>query len=155
MGRRYFALNSNREPGMSLDPHLFEPAEIPSDRLALYDSFVAQYLIDFDPYAACLRVGFMQTFASQQALELMGTGYVQRKIAYLTRLPNDPDQEAKDRALVESALREAMQRGPYASRVAAAKAFGDLKGWNKPDRQDDAGNELVEALRSFGEVAPV
>lgn len=122
----------------------------------LRDLFVQEYLKDFDPHAACLRVGFLSAFATVYAQQFMNEGYVQRQIAALTRSApaSAAEQEAVDRALLENSLREAMQRGPYASRVAAGRAFAELKGWNRPEGDGRGEDAVIEALREFAKSAP-
>jgi len=122
----------------------------------LRDLFVAEYLKDFDAHAACLRVGFLSAFAVQYAQQFMQEGYVQRQITALTRQApaSAAEQEATDRALLENSYREAMQRGPYASRVAAGRAFAELKGWNRPEGGAGAEEAVIEALREFAKSAP-
>ena len=126
------------------------------EQCQLRDMFVAEYLKDFDAHAACLRVGFLSAFAVQYAQTFMQEGYVQRQIAALTRSApaSAAEQEIVDRALLENSLREAMQRGPYASRVAAGRAFAELKGWNRPDGGAGGEEALIEALRDFAKTAP-
>jgi hypothetical protein len=140
---------------MTVDRSQFEPALTP-DEISLRDCFVNEYMRDFDAYAACLRLGFMSSFAVHQAQILPNCGYVQRKIAQLKSQP-DPEgvnREQSDKALLENVLREAMQKGPYASRVAAGRAFAELKGWNKPDGNEGAEQALIDALKEFAGRAP-
>jgi len=142
--------------GQTIDDRLFESPLSEQER-ALRDLFVNEYLKDFDPYQAALRVGFQASFALDWGKRLMNEGYVQSEIARLTRmLPADPTaQEAADRALLENTYREAMQRGPYASRVAAGRAFAAMKGWEKPDAAADAEQGLIDVLKEFAQKAPV
>lgn len=86
----------------------------------------------------------------------MNEGYVRRAILHFTRKPvKAADQDSEDRALLEATLKQAMQHGPYASRVAAGKAFAELKGWNKPDGGEVLEEGIINALRDFAKVAPV
>lgn len=140
---------------MALDKIQLEE-ELTLEQCQLRDMFVAEYLKDFDPHAACLRVGFLSAFAVQYAQQFMNEGYVQRQIAALTRqAPVSPaEQEAIDRATVESNLRELMHRGPAATRVAATRAFAELKGWNRPEGDGRGEEALIETLREFAKTAP-
>lgn len=142
--------------GQAIDDRLFE-SPLSEQEKALRDLFVNEYLKDFDPYQAALRVGFMHSFALDWGKRLMGEGYVQKQIATLTRTPSaDPAaQEAADRALLENTYREAMQRGPYASRVAAGRAFAEMKGWAKPDTNSDAEQNMIDLFRDFAQKVPV
>lgn len=140
---------------MQIDQGQFESPLTDQER-ALRDLFVAEYLKDFDALQACIRVGFIHTYATQYAQQFMNEGYVRRQILHFTRKPAvTADQDSEDRALLESTLKQAMQHGPYASRVAAGKAFAELKGWNKPDGTQDAEQGIIDALRDFAQVAPV
>lgn len=140
---------------MQIDQGQFE-SPLTGQEQALRDLFVAEYLKDFDPLQACIRVGFIHTFATQYAIQFMNEGYVRRQILHFTRKPvKAADQDSEDRALLETTLKQAMQHGPYASRVAAGKAFAELKGWNKPDDSGDVEQSLIDALRDFAQVAPV
>lgn len=139
---------------MNVENSQFEE-NLDSQGRALRDLFVQEYLKDFDPYVACIRLGFQATYATQYAQQFMTEGYVQRQIIHFTRkVPDVGGQEQADRALLENTLRQAMQHGPYASRVAAAKAFGDIKGWNKPEGGENDQQGVINALRDFAKTAP-
>ena len=86
--------------GLYLDPRLMEP-EPSGQEKALRDLFVQEYIKDFDPFQACLRVGFQAAFAVEYAKKFMGEAYVQRRITELQRAtPENEDAQAKeDRAL--------------------------------------------------------
>lgn len=136
-----------------LDPRHLEPA-LTEKEVLLRDSFVAEYLKDFDAYKACLRLGFQSTFAVQWSHTMVNDGYVQRKIAHMTRIPDaSPEQDAADRALIEVTLRTVMQRGSDSARVAAAGKLMVLKGL---DGGGDGGGseELAEQFRRLAQVLP-
>lgn len=135
-----------------LDPRQLEPA-LTEKEVILRDAFVAEYLKDFDAYQACLRLGFQATYAVQWAQTLFNDGYVQRKITYMTRTPeNSPEQEAHDRAMVEVTLRKVMQRGSDSARVAAVREFRALKGWGEGD--GSAGEDLAEMFARVAQQLP-
>ena len=100
----------------------------------LRNEFVRNYLIDFDPVLACMRVGFAKAFAENYAIRFMAEPYVQQRITDLTlQAPDDTDaQEEADKQLTLTVLREAAQRGPYSSRVAAAAKLATILGMDKP-----------------------
>lgn len=127
------------------------------DEKVLRDHFVSEFMKDFDVFHAAIRTGFQAAFALEWGKRLYQCAYVQSQIAFLTRKPldNPTEQELHDRALVENTLRQAMQNGPYASRVAASKAFAEMKGWTKPDPSIGAEQALVDALKEFAQKAPV
>lgn len=117
------------------------------------DCYVVEYMKDFDPYKACLRLGMQSSFAVHWAQVLTTDGYTLRQIAAITR-NNAATTEAEDRALLENTYRQAMQNGPYASRIAAGRAFAELRGWNKPDAAEGSEQALIDALKSFAMSAP-
>lgn len=147
---------ANDASGPADDNRLFE-SPLTEGEKALRDRFVSEYLKDFNPYQAALRIGFLHSFALDWSKRLMSESYVQQQIATLTRTPSaDPAaQEAADRALLENTYREAMQRGPYASRVAAGRAFAEMKGWAKPDNTANSEQGLIDLFRDFAQKVPV
>jgi propanediol utilization protein len=102
--------------------------------MALRNEFVRNYLIDYDEVLACMRVGFSKAFAETWAIRLMSEPYVQQRITTLTQTTPDDEgeQERLDKELTLSVLREAAQRGPYSSRVAAAAKLAAILGMDKP-----------------------
>lgn len=135
-----------------LDPRQLEPA-LTEKEVILRDAFVAEYLKDFDAYQACLRLGFQATYAVQWANTLFNDGYVQRKITFMTRTPeNSPEQEAHDRAMVEVTLRKVMQRGSDSARVAAVREFRALKGWGEGD--GSLNEDLEDMFRRVAQQLP-
>lgn len=142
--------------GLYLDPRLMEP-ELSEQEKALRDLFVQEYIKDFDPFQACLRVGFQAAFAVEYAKRFMSEAYVQRKIADLQRAtPENEDAQAKqDKALVLSVLRQAAQNGPYASRVQAAAKLATILGLDRDDSVEESEQALIDAFREFATRAPV
>jgi hypothetical protein len=138
-----------------LNAREIEPALTEQEKL-LRDYFVDEYLKDFDRYKACLRIGFQPSFADAWADKLFKDGYVQRKITFLTSRPlSGPEQDAQDRALVETTLRTVMLRGSDSARVAAARELNAMKGWSKPDDNANASDAIVDLLKQFAQKAPV
>ncbi len=142
--------------GLYLDPRLMEP-ELSAQEQALRDVFVQEYLKDFDPFQACLRVGFQAAFAVEYAKKFMGEPYVHRRIVELQRLTpeNEEAQSKEDKALVLSVLRQAAQNGPYTSRVAAASKLASILGMDRPDGGEKDEQALIDAFRDFAQRAPV
>jgi hypothetical protein len=108
--------------------------ELSLSEKALRNEFVKQYLIDFDEFKACLRLGFNRAFAEQWATTFMSEPYVQKKISEQTlQTPDDEQkQEEADKQLTLAVLRQAAQHGPYSSRVAAAAKLAAILGMDKP-----------------------
>lgn len=115
------------------DARVMESGMSPGEK-ALRDKFVNEYLVDFDEYRAALRVGLLPSVAATYSKQLMNDGYVQREIARLQReQQSDPkSQQERDRELTLNTLRQAMQNGPYASRVAAARQMSAIHGFDAP-----------------------
>lgn len=115
------------------DERVMEPDLTPAEK-ALRDQFVEQYLVDFDPFKAALRIGFLHSVAMTYAQQLMQEGYVLREIARRERIDPEDDkaQAARDRQLTLNTLRQAAQNGPYASRVAAAAKLASILGMDAP-----------------------
>lgn len=136
-----------------LDARQLEPALTEQDQI-LRDHFVGEYLKDFDAFKACMRLGFLSTYAVTWSQSLLNDGYVQRKLSFLQRKPDpSPEQDAIDKALVEQTLRMVMQKGSDSARVAAAREFNAMRGWSKPDGSE--GNEdLAEAFRRVAQELP-
>lgn len=127
-----------------------------ANEIVLRDNFVREYMIDFDPFNACLRMGFLATFAVDWSKRLMEDPYVQRGIARMTRanVLDPKEQEAQDKALIENTLRECMQRGPLSGRPAAARLMAEMKGWAKPDMAD-ADKALIDMFKDVAARVPV
>lgn len=96
---------------------------------ALRDLFVREYLTDYDPIAACLRCGFMRSFAEEYATKFMSEPYVRQQLIILeqtTPLPGTGSNDADDynrKRIVTGLFREAhdMKNGSSSSRVSALK----------------------------------
>ena len=142
--------------GLFWDTRLMEP-ELNQQEKALRDYFVQEYLKDFDPYQACLRVGFQSAFAIEYAKRFMSEPYVLQRIEEEKRARSmDSDEEVKnDLALIVNGLRQASQNGPYASRVQAMRALMDLRGFVRKDDGQDGEQALIDAFREFATKAPV
>lgn len=145
----------NASARYNLDPELLE-GPLSQEERALRDMFVVEYLRDYDPYQACLRLGFKQPFAAEWCKKLMAEPYVHRGIANGIRaLKVDSEEEIEnDRALIVNGLRQAAQNGPYASRVAAMRELSEMRGFRKKPGENESEN-LVELFRKFAMQAPV
>lgn len=136
----------------------FEP-ELTEREKALRDLFVDEYFYDRDPYAAAIRVGFMQTFARDEAARFMNEVYVRRQIKQREErmLGNNPDtDEFKKKMIEQQLLREANYRGPgssHAARVSALAKLASLYGMDiksTPEEEENAlgGVMVVPAMTS-------
>lgn len=133
----------------------FEAPPTPTEK-ALWDRFVAEYVKDYDAFKACLRIGFLESFAQEYARTFLAKGYIQRAIANHKNNPTQPaDQLESDRALIMATLREACHHGPYQSRALAAKTLGGMHGIDKaPDRSGEQLEKLVDAFTNMAKVLP-
>lgn len=126
-----------------------------SVEVQLRDLFVQEYLKDFDPVCAAVRCGFSKGIAEDYANRFWNEPYVQQKISEeKTKLSSDEAFEKENFALTVSTLRQAMQNGPYASRVAAARELKALYGWESKQGESEE-NAIVKALKDFAMRAPV
>ncbi len=134
-----------------LDPRQLEQPLTAQETL-LRDHFVSEYLKDFNPYQAAIRIGFQATFAVEWGRRLFECGYVQRKIQHLTRSNKIADEEA--RALIENELLRIAQCGSDSARVAAMREYNAMKGWSKPDANAEGSDSLVDEFRELAQQLP-
>ncbi len=102
----------------------------------LKNNFVTEYLIDFDAWAAAIRIGFLSSVAVQYAQQMMECPYVRREISRRQlEEPVDPRESAKEtkKQIAASLLREAHYRGPGSSHSARVAALGKLAQINDMD----------------------
>jgi len=145
MGRQTFAIKPEM---LSPDPSPFEKD--------LFDRFVTEYLVDFDAYAASLRLGFNSTFANERSKLFLMEPYIQRQIAKRSReAPEDPAKTiSEDIELVKTTLRRSMQQGSNLTQVQAASRMAEIHGLGKNSNNSDVEAAIAEALASFATRAP-
>jgi hypothetical protein len=133
-----------------VDARQLEPALTEQERL-LRDHFVSEYLKDFDPYKACLRLGFQATFAVEQCRTLYNDGYVQRKIAFVTvqALDRTSMKEKIQNRLVQIGL-----NGSDTASVSALRELNAMNGWSKPDGDGESEAGLIEVFRDLARQLP-
>lgn len=130
---------------------------------ALRDLFVTQYLVDYDAWAAAIRIGFLKSVAGQYAQELMEDPYVRQEIAkrQQTAVANpEADRNAKKRQVEEWLIQAANYRGPGASHAARVTALANLgKIYNMLDSEADTDaskqENLIKAFREMATKMPV
>lgn len=132
-----------------LDPELLAP-NLSEEEKALRDMFVIEYVKDYDAFQACIRLGFMAAYANEYSQRFLEEPYVQQQIAAVQRKQQlgDDDQREQDRMLIMSVLRQALQNGPYASRVAAAKQLAVMHGLDQIEN-DSGEKQLIDAFKDF------
>lgn len=137
----------------SLDPQRFEPALTEREQ-SVRDFFVNEYLKDFDPFRACVRMGFLAAFAIEQSQKFMQDGYVLRKIAHMTR--QAPVAGDQDKAEMLANLRWLAHNGSPAVRVSATAKYMEAQGYlaNDGSAEEEQLAKLASILSEFGSNAP-
>jgi hypothetical protein len=137
----------------SLDPQRFEPA-LSEREQSVRDFFVNEYLKDFDPFRACVRMGFLAAFAIEQSQKFMQDGYVLRKIAHMTR--QAPVAGDQDKAEMLANLRWLAHNGSPAVRVSATAKYMEAQGYlaNDGSAEEEQLAKLASILSEFGSNAP-
>jgi len=113
--------------------------------------FVAEYLIDYNPTAACMRMGYSRKHAEMYAPEFMSCPFVQKQISdsefALTVNTEESIEKAKKR-LVVSLWREANNTNPK-SRVQALSVLKSILYKDEAKKEDNAADlfrELIEKV---------
>jgi len=100
------------------------------------DRFVTEYLIDYSPVEACLRLGFAKDYATEYGHTYMLDGYVQREIKRRELEENVPTKDSTEgiqRRIKVALFREAHnQFAKPSSRIAALKVLADIYGMMAP-----------------------
>lgn len=109
---------------------------------ALRDLFVREYLQDYNAYAACLRCGFMRSFAEDYAKKFMAEPYVRQQLQVMQHVEgNEADLAQYNRRRIYNALmKEAHYNGPgssQAARIAALSKLASIEGMDKPVKPED------------------
>lgn len=134
---------------------LFEPEPSEQEK-AMWDRFVAEYVKDFNPYLACLRIGFADSFALEHGRLIMQKPYVQQKIAdHKNAVETPANQLEKDKALIAATFREMAQNGNGQTRVSAAMGLARLHGLDQA-ADADAGKleKIVDAMKEIAKIVP-
>lgn len=143
---------------MSYDPNSFINSEVSyskSDK-ELRDKFIAEYLRDYNSYAACVRIGYMDEVALETAKHFMEEPYVKCGIADaeasrakhlrstedkdLSQLPTNfvpHDEETDKQRIVSGLFREAFYKGPGATHNSRVSALSTLAKIYKLDKQEE------------------
>lgn len=104
------------------------------------DRFVTEYLVDYSPSEACMRLGFAREYANDYAHMYMHDAYVQREVKrreVIENVEGPTSDEAFRRRIKASLFREAHnQFAKPSSRIAALKALADIYGMNAPIKQE-------------------
>ncbi|WAX22356.1 terminase small subunit [Pseudomonas phage MiCath] len=129
--------------------------QLTANEMAIRDKFVSEYLKDYDAYNACLRMGFASFAAMEWAKKFMEDYYVLNNIQLLRQHQVDTNEAIDfDKALIIQTYRQAMQHGPFASRIMAANGLAKVRGLDKPTTADAEGS-LIEAFKELAGKLPV
>lgn len=104
-------------------------APLSPSEMDLRDRFAKQYILDYDPVAAAMRLGYMRRAAIAFAYQFLDEAYVQQKIKELQLAdPQNKKQEEKHKKReVEAGLwKAANYNGPGASHAARVTALSQL-----------------------------
>lgn len=143
------------------DPSVMQSELSPAEK-ELRNKFVDQYLIDMDPVAAAMRIGFMRRVAITYGNQFLDEPYVIQRITDRQRSAAENPKEARKarQADIEAGLwREAHYRGPDSSHSARVSALAKLCNINdmdgttkvKADMTHRGGVMLVPAIASIEE----
>lgn len=117
----------------SLDALPIQEPDEPQERTytyrekALRDLFINEYLVDYDPVGAAIRVGYNRGIAKEYAVRFMDEAYVAREIAKREAAPStEQDEESFKKMIIARLVREANYHGPGSSQAARVAALGKL-----------------------------
>lgn len=112
--------------------------DLSSREKTLRNEFVREYLVDYDSYKACLRVGFAPAYAKIFCHSFMSETYTLQKIREAQTAPTDElDELSEKKKIVAAMWREANYQGTggsAAARVAALAKLSAFYGMDAPKR---------------------
>lgn len=153
---------AGEQPGMSFWNELVLQPALSLAEKQLRDRFVTEYLVDYDAWAACLRVGLMKSVAMTYAQELLEDPYVRREITAREKAKAaNPEQEKveKQRQIEAWLVQQATYRGPGASHAARVSALGTLAKIHKLIDLEGEGaardESLIKAFQDMATKVPV
>jgi hypothetical protein len=91
------------------------------------DEFVREFLIDYNPFEAALRLGFSKEYATEYAAKFMNEPYVQKRIKEMELEGGiEEDADRNKRKVMAALFREANYKGPGSSHSARVSALSKL-----------------------------
>lgn len=101
---------------------------------ALRQRFVEEYLVDYDPFAAALRLGYTDQFAELYSRQFMLEPYVRKRISEReAEIGIETEEEKHRKRIVAGLYREAHSRfNSGAARVAALSQLAKIIGIEAP-----------------------
>lgn len=139
------------------DPRSLFAPQPSAQQKALWDSFVEEYIKDYSPVRAAMRVGFNETFAQEYSKLFMAEPYVQRLITEHELKPAPTEEELNDRyrQQIEQTYLKVMGCGDPKAMVAAAAGLAKIRGYDQPkDTSADELGKLVDAFKEIAKVTP-
>lgn len=117
--------------------------ELTAQEKELRNAFVDQYLVDYDPIRAALRIGFSSAFAEQYAKRFMDESYVAKRISAMQGVDLDEDAaKAYDSKMIRNSLVKELNN-PYttgSARVAAVVALMKYHGIDSKTKEKEDGD---------------
>ena len=106
--------------------------------MEIRDKFVAEYLVDYDAYKSCIRIGYAPAYAKDFCVRFMAEPYVLNKLKATEFDPGAPlDIEQEKRRVLAGLWREANNFGAgssQAARVAALSKLSAFYGMDAPKK---------------------
>lgn len=123
------------------------------------ESFVREYLIDYDYRSAAIRIGFHEGIAQHYARKFQYDPYVKRRIAEATTAQYDDPEAVKAQQrqrVLSSLMKEANYTGPgasHAARVSALAKLAQIHGLEAPTKSESKviheGGQDINVNHSF------
>lgn len=106
------------------------------NEISIRDKFADEYLSDYDPVGAAIRIGYVQPYADQYAKVFFNCPYTKRKIRELEEAVGGGSEKDRHRKRVTTMLyREANSYRPGGgSRVGALNGIRQMHGLDEPTK---------------------
>jgi hypothetical protein len=128
---------------------------------ALRDTFVVEYLKDYNAFAACLRCGFMRSFAEEYAVKFMEEPYVRQQLDIVSNLSGGDSEESvayTKQRIINGLMREAHYHGEGSSagaRVAALGKLAQIHGMVEKVGKKETGQKTLGGVMRVPEISDV
>ena len=110
----------------------------------LRDRYVQEYVVDYDAYAACIRLGYQPAYAKEFCVRFMNEPYVLNKLKQQETIGDEQDDETTQKRKIVSALwREANNKGAGSSQAARVAALSKLSAFYGMDAAIRTKTELT------------
>lgn len=122
------------------DGPIEEPMDMPElshREIALRNTFVKEYLVDYDQIGAAVRCGYHASYAKEMGVRFMGCPYVVQRISQIELQTPEEEDAVMRKRVISGLIREANYRGPGSSpsaRVAALSKLAAIQGMDAPTR---------------------